>query len=91
MSLMTCDHTENLEDYTGDSFRDLTRIARIDETMWSELFLRNRDNLTAEIDQFTAALTQLRGYLEAGDAAGLEAMFRLSSQRRAAFDKKPEV
>lgn len=35
MSLMTCDHTENLEDYTGDSFRDLTRIARIDETMWS--------------------------------------------------------
>ena len=33
-----------------------------------------------------SALTQLRGYLEAGDAAGLEAMFRLSSQRRAAFD-----
>lgn len=91
VSLMCASDNGHLNEYTGDSFRDLTRIARINPTMWSELFLRNRDNLTAEIDQFTAALTQLRGYLEAGDAAGLEAMFRLSSQRRAAFDKKPEV
>ena len=91
VSLMCASDNSHLNEYTGDSFRDLTRIARINPTMWSELFLRNRDNLTAEIDQFTAALEQLRGYLAAGDAAGLEAMFRLSSQRRAAFDKKPEV
>ena len=40
MCLMTCNHNEKLEDYTGDSFRDLTRIARIDDRMWSELFLK---------------------------------------------------
>lgn len=43
--------------YTGDSFRDLTRIARINEVMWSELFLMNRDNLAEEIDRFCDAMT----------------------------------
>ena len=56
--------------------------------MWSELFLWNKDNLIAEIDQFEGALGQLRAALAAGDRAGLEEMFRLSTQRRAMFDKK---
>ena len=42
VSLMTCNDDEDLQNYTGDSFRDLTRIARINEKMWSELFLLNR-------------------------------------------------
>ena len=75
-------------EHTGDSFRDLTRLAKINETMWSELFLRNKDNLIAEIDQFDAALAQMRAALAAGDREGLEEMFRLSTRRRAMFDKK---
>ena len=88
VSLMCANDNTSLCEYTGDSFRDLTRIARINETMWSELFLWNKENLIAEIDQFDEALHQLRSALEAGDREGLEEMFRLSTQRRAAFDKK---
>ena len=88
VSLMCANDNTSLCEYTGDSFRDLTRIARINETMWSELFLWNKENLIAEIDQFDEALHQLRSALEAGDQEGLEEMFRLSTQRRAAFDKK---
>ena len=46
ISLMTSkDDYMNLKDYTGDSFRDLTRIANINEDLWSELFLMNKDEL----------------------------------------------
>ncbi|MFR2445744.1 MAG: prephenate dehydrogenase dimerization domain-containing protein [Thomasclavelia spiroformis] len=38
--------------YIGDSYRDLTRIANINESLWSELFLKNRDNLLNSIDSF---------------------------------------
>lgn len=65
-----------------------TRIARINEKMWAELFLWNKENLIAEIDQFDSALDQLRDALVADDRDKLEEMFRLSTQRRAAFDKK---
>ena len=88
VSLMCANDNTSLCEYTGDSFRDLTRIARINEKMWAELFLWNRDNLMAEIDQFDAALGELRTALANGDRAGLESMFRLSTERRAAFDRK---
>lgn len=88
VSLMCANDNTSLCEYTGDSFRDLTRIARINDKMWAELFLWNKQNLIAEIDQFDAALARLRTALEQGDREQLEQMFRLSTQRRAAFDKK---
>lgn len=88
VSLMCANDNTSLCEYTGDSFRDLTRIARINDKMWAELFLWNRDNLISEIDQFDAALGALRSALAAGDREKLEEMFRLSTRRRAAFDKK---
>ena len=87
VSLMCANDNAALSAYTGDSFRDLTRIAKINEKMWSELFLWNRENLIAEIDQFDGALRQLRQALTDGDREGLEEMFRLSTRRRAAFDE----
>ena len=62
VSLMCASDNSSLADYTGDSFRDLTRIARINEKLWAELFLWNRDNLIGEIDMFDAALQKLRGF-----------------------------
>lgn len=88
VSLMCANDNTSLCEYTGDSFRDLTRIARINDKMWAELFLWNKENLIAEIDQFDAALCQMRNALVASDRDKLEEMFRLSTQRRAAFDKK---
>lgn len=88
VSLMCAPGAERFAEYTGDSFRDLTRIARINETMWAELFLWNRENLIDEIDGFTARLQALKSYLQQGDRAALEEMFRQSTRARAAFDKK---
>lgn len=88
VSLMCANDNTALSEYTGDSFRDLTRIARINDKMWAELFLWNKDNLIEEIDQFDAALQTLKQHLLDGDRAALEEMFRLSTARRAAFDKK---
>ena len=87
VSLMTCNDDEDLQNYTGDSFRDLTRIARINEKMWSELFLLNRRELISQIDSFTAELLRMRGMLERQDRAALEEMFIRSTQRRALFDR----
>lgn len=90
VSLMCASDNGHLAEYTGDSFRDLTRIARINGPMWAELFLWNRDNLIEEIDLFSSALQQLKADLQAGDRAGLEEMFALSTERRAAFDRQQE-
>ena len=88
VSLMCANDNSSLCEYTGDSFRDLTRIARINDKMWAELFLWNKENLISEIDQFSGALNEMRNALVADDREKLEEMFRLSTQRRAAFDKK---
>ena len=87
VSLMTCKENRHLVDYTGDSFRDLTRIARINEDMWSELFLLNRDELLAQMDQFAKEFHELRDMLADGDVEGMKEKMRLSTTRRAYFDK----
>ena len=88
VSLMCASDNSELANYTGDSFRDLTRIARINDKMWTELFLWNKDNLISEIDMFDSALQDMREKLVNDDREGLEEMFRLSTKRREAFDKK---
>jgi len=88
VSLMTCYDGEKLQDYTGDSFRDLTRIARINDDMWSELFLLNKESLLEQMDLFLAEFNKLRASLENGDRETMREMMRVSSRRRALFDKK---
>ena len=87
VSLMCASDNTELARYTGDSFRDLTRIARINDKMWAELFLWNKDNLISEIDMFSSALQDMRQKLVDDDREGLQEMFRLSTRRREAFDK----
>ena len=86
VALMTCTDNRHLVDYTGDSFRDLTRIARINEDMWSELFLLNKDVLVEEIDVFERELKEMRNMLASNDIEGLKNKMRLSSKRRGYFD-----
>ena len=85
--LMDCKNAEHLADYTGDSFRDLTRIAKINDEMWSELFLLNKKELLAGMDRFADTFAALRGYIEAGDVAAIRQMMRLSTERRRYFDE----
>lgn len=88
VALMTCNDNTDLASYTGDSFRDLTRIARINENMWSELFLSNKDVLLEQMDNFMEEFSVIRDMLSNGDREGLCDKMRLSTQRRAYFDKK---
>ncbi len=87
VALMTCRDVEHLSAYTGDSFRDLTRIARINDEMWSELFLLNRDKLLEQIDLFEAQMQILRKAIAQGDSELLRSLMRLSTSKRALFDK----
>ena len=88
VNLMTCCDNTHLVDYTGDSFRDLTRIARINENMWSELFLMNKEQLLEQMDAFLKEFTTFRNMLENDDKEGMKEKMILSTKRRALFDKK---
>ena len=88
ITLMTCNDKEHMERFTGDSFRDLTRIAKINDLMWSELFVANKDVLLEQMDMFINKFEELRHMLETEDVDGMRAMMRKSTERRALFDKK---
>ena len=88
VSLMCCNDTPGLEAYTGDSFRDLTRIARINDEMWSELFLNNKDDLLCEMERFKASFDELYEKIKNNDRDGMRQMMRISTERRKLFDKK---
>lgn len=88
IALMTCNDNSHLSDYTGDSFRDLTRIARINDVMWSELFLLNKEKLLENMDAFLCEMQELRRLIDTENLPGLREKMRLSTQRRALFDKK---
>ena len=88
ITLMTCNDKENMEKFTGDSFRDLTRIARINDLMWSELFVANKDVLLEQMDMFINKFNDLKAMLQVEDIDGMRAMMRHSTERRALFDKK---
>lgn len=87
VTLMTCNDKENMEKFTGDSFRDLTRIARINDLMWSELFVANKPALLEQMNLFIAQFEKLKEMLETDDIEGMRAMMRHSTERRALFDK----
>ena len=88
VSLMDCKESEKLVDYTGDSFRDLTRIAKINDAMWSELFLLNKDELISQMDLFVSKFMELRDAIKEEDTDKMREMMRISTERRKHFDKK---
>lgn len=87
VSLMTCRENENLVDYTGDSFRDLTRIAKINEEMWTQLFMENKQELIAQMQKFSDKFNQIKEMIEIGNSEELKKTMKLSTKRRIAFDE----
>ena len=88
VSLMCCADTEGMEKYTGDSFRDLTRIARINDEMWSELFLNNKSDLLFQMERFRTSFDELYDKIKTSDREGMREMMRCSTVRRGLFDKE---
>ncbi len=88
VSLMNVSDDEKLSDYVGDSFRDLTRIAKINENMWTELFLMNKEALLKEMDKFIYEIQDLRERIATEDEAAIKEKMIISAKRRRAFDKR---
>ena len=87
VSLMVCKDNEHLAEYTGDSFRDLTRIAKINDEMWSELFLANKGELVAQMELFEKQFDDLKQAIISEDREKIRKTMRLSTERRKTFDK----
>jgi prephenate dehydrogenase len=68
--------------FIGDSYRDLTRIANINEDLWSELFLGNKTNLLASIENFEIELDKIKYAVENDDKEALKEIFIKSTKRR---------
>ena len=87
VSLMNTNDNTHLVEYTGDSFRDLTRIANINEVLWSELFFSNKKQLIQEIEDFTKEITHLKDTLIKEDEEELKRLFIQATKRRKLFNK----
>lgn len=87
VALMCTNGDPKLCDYTGDSFRDLTRIANINDIMWSELFLLNKDALLEQTDAFIQQITKMRDMIASDDREGIRDMMKTSTERRKRFNK----
>lgn len=72
--------------FYGDSFRDLTRTAWLNETMWSELFLENRAALSGEMDALIARLAQMRDAIAQNDRPQLQALLQQGREMKEKAD-----
>ena len=70
--------------FSAGSFRDMTRVARLDENMWTELFLDNADYLSAELDVLMEHLQEYSKALKAKDADALRALLKDGREKKAA-------
>ena len=76
------------QSFSAGSYRDLTRVAKLNETMWTELFLDNADYLGRELDSIIRSLTAYRDALAAGDAETLKRLLREGRERKEEIDSE---
>ena len=69
--------------FSAGSFQDMTRVARLDEDMWTELFLDDADYLTGELEVLVGHLTEYLDALKARDADTLRALLRDGREKKA--------
>ena len=76
----------NYNGFSGGSYKDMTRIACLNEKVWKELFLWNRDALLPEIDDLISNMTLLRNAIESGDGEALENLLRRGREAKERID-----
>ena len=69
--------------FSAGSFQDMTRVARLDEDMWTELFLDDADYLTSELEVLVGHLTEYLDALKARDSARLRALLKEGRELKA--------
>ena len=76
--------------FSAGSFQDMTRVARLNETMWTELFLENRDYLAQEIDSLAQRLAEYGRAVGQGDREALYSLLQQAHQRKEFVDEQKE-
>lgn len=77
----------NFKGFSGGSFHDMTRVAKLNEIMWTELFLDNGDYLAQEIDGLIARMQAYSDAIKAKDAETLKRLLRDGKEKRIAVDE----
>ena len=70
------DELDGCLNFTGGSFQDMTRIAGVDEEVWADLYLKNANNLTNNIENLTNELTKLKAAISGADRQNLLKILR---------------
>ena len=76
--------------FSAGSFQDMTRVARLNEDMWTELFLENRDYLAQEIDSLAQRLAEYGRAVGQGDREALYSLLQQAHQRKEFVDEQKE-
>ena len=74
--------TEEVALLSGGAFRDMTRVAYLDEDMWTDLFMENRDNLLRELKEFIAGLELYKDALEKEDESAITRLLLEGKKRK---------
>lgn len=82
VAYMLCAKDRNVEEFSAGSFRDITRVAMINDVMWSELFCENKDMLVKEVAALRERLKELEGYIEKCDSESLKKRMKQAAQMR---------
>ena len=69
--------------FSAGSFKDMTRVARLDEVMWTELFLDNADHLSRELEGLIEHLNEYLAALKSGDADTLRQLLKDGKEKKA--------
>ena len=77
----------NFEGFSAGSFKDMTRVAKLNEEMWTELFLENQDALVREIDTLVEELAAFAYTIRRGDRERLRDMLKHAREIKEAIDK----
>ena len=79
---------DEVKSFAGGGFRDATRVADINEDLWTELFMMNSQALTESLHAFLVAYGEFLSLMEASDAEGLKAFLRESAERKRSWNEE---
>lgn len=74
--------------FSAGSYKDLTRVARLNEEMWSELFIENKEHLVSELDTLIQSLTEYRNAIRDGDVDTTRSLLKDGREAKESIDGK---
>jgi prephenate dehydrogenase len=84
-ALINSSGLKNIDNLIGGSFRDATRVARMNVDLWTELLMENRENILTEVEVFVDNLAKIQLALQKEDCVTLRAILEQANKEKEAF------